>query len=217
MATMLEIPVFDASGARKGSESIDADALGGRVRTALLKQAIVAFEGAQRQGTFASKSRAMIQGSTRKIYKQKGTGNARAGSVRSPTRRGGGHAFHKIPRDFDQKMPRQMRRLARNSAILAKIQAGDAMIIDPLTFDTPKTKLFAGMLKAVGVTRGCLVAMSTRDTNVWRAGRNIPGVDIRPIADVNPFEVLKPKHVIFTREAFAALKADPEKAGKTKD
>lgn len=217
MATMLEIPVFDASGARIGSEQIDSDALGGRVRVDLLKQAIVAFELSQRQGTFATKSRGMVVGSTRKIYRQKGTGNARAGSVRTPVRRGGGHAFAKIPRDFDRKMPRRMRRLARNSAILAKIQSGGAMIIDALKFDAPKTKQFAGMLKAVGATRGCLVALKDRDTNVWRAGRNIPGVDIRALSDVNPYEVLRPRHVIFSRDAFAALKADPENLGEAKE
>lgn len=206
MATMLEIPVFDASGARIGAEQIDADALGGRVRVDLLKQAIVAYELAQRQGTFASKSRAMVDGSTRKLYRQKGTGNARAGSVRTPTRRGGGHAFHKIPRDFSQRMPRRMRTQARNSALLAKIQAGSAMIVDPIKPAEAKTKLFAGMLKKVGVKGTCLVALKDRDVSVWRAGRNIPGLDIRVLAEVNPYEVLRPRHVIFSREAFASLK-----------
>src|SRR5262249_39665076 len=162
--------VFDASGARVGSEQIEADVLGGRVRTDLLKQAVVAYQAGQRQGTFASKSRGMVDGSTRKLYRQKGTGNARAGGVRTPVRRGGGHSFHKIPRSFDQAMPRRMRRLARNSAILAKIQSGHALIVDSIKFDAPKTKLFAGMLKAVGVTGSCLVALKDRDESVWRAG-----------------------------------------------
>lgn len=214
MANVLEIPVFDAKGARIGAEQIDADALGGKVRVRLLKQAVVAYELGQRQGTFASKSRAMVHGASRKLYRQKGTGNARAGNLRTPTRRGGGHSFHKIPRDFSQRMPRRMRTLARNSAILAKIQAGDAMIIDPLATEQPKTKQFAALLKAVGAGGTCLVAMKDRDMGVWRSGRNIPGVNIKMLADVNPFEVLRPRHVIFSRDAFAALKDGSSQAAE---
>jgi len=178
------------------------------VRDALLKQAIVAYEAGQRQGTVATKSRGMVQGSSRKLYRQKGTGNARAGNLRTPVRRGGGHTFAKVPRDFSQRMPRRMRNQARNSAFLAKMQAGQVLIIDPLRFETPKTKQFAGMLKAVGVSGSCLVALQARDDSIWRAGRNIPGVNVRTLAEVHAYEVLRPRRVIFTREAFAMLKAN---------
>src|SRR5207237_8180498 len=135
MAT-LEIPGFDAQGTRVGSEQIDSDVVGGKVRVQLLKQAIVAYEGGQRQGTFASKSRGMVDGSTRKLYRQKGTGNARAGGVRTPVRRGAGHSFPKIPRDFDRAIPRRIRRLDRISAILARMGAGQALIVATIRCDT---------------------------------------------------------------------------------
>lgn len=211
MAEMLEIPVYDMSGATIGTEQIDPAALGGKVRASLLKQAIIAFEAGQRQGTMASKSRAMVHGASRKLYRQKGTGNARAGNLRTPVRRGGGHAFHKINRDFDQPLPKRMRVVARNAAFLAKIRGGSAIIIDPLKFDAPKTKVFAGMLKSVGAAGSCLVATAERDMAVWKSGRNIPGVEILPLAQVNAYHVLKPRRVIFTREAFLRLKGS-EKA-----
>jgi large subunit ribosomal protein L4 len=213
MANEIDIPVFDMSGARVGSERIDEALLGGTVRVQLLKQAIVAHESARRQGTFKSKTRAEVEGSSRKLYRQKGTGNARAGNVRTPVRRGGGHAFAKTPRQFDQPLPRRMRLAARNSAILAKMKAGKTLIIDSLRFDAPKTKRFAGMLKSVGARGACLVALAERDENVWRSGRNIQGVQVLPFAQVNAYHVLRPRQVIFSREAFDRLKSDCRKTG----
>ncbi|MEE8169986.1 MAG: 50S ribosomal protein L4, partial [Phycisphaerae bacterium] len=179
MASVIDIPVYDMAGSKLGAEQIDASLLGGTVRAPLLKQAIVAHEAACRLGTAASKSRAMVQGSSRKLFRQKGTGNARMGNARTPVRRGGGHAFAKQPRDFSVRFPRKMRRLARDSALLAKMKSGNALIIDAIRFDQPKTKAFAGMLAAVGATGSCLVTLADRNETVWRSGRNLPGIDIR--------------------------------------
>lgn len=213
MAT-IEVPVFDMSGAQLGAEQIDEAQLGGKVRVQLLKQSVVAYEAAQRQGTFASKTRAEVEGSSRKLYRQKGTGNARAGNVRTPVRRGGGHAFAKQPRDFRVELPRRMRKLARDSAILAKLQAGRVVIIDSIAFPEPKTRKFAGMLKSCGIDGSCLVALEQRDSGAWRAGRNIPGVDVLPLAEVNAYQVLRPRHVVFSRGAFGQLKSGAAAAAK---
>jgi large subunit ribosomal protein L4 len=210
---MIDVPVFDMKGASLGSEQIDEALLGGHVRYPLLKDAVVAFEASQRQGTVQTKTRAMVHGASRKLYRQKGTGRARAGNIRTPVRRGGGHTFAKINRDFTRSLPRRMRRLARNSAILAKLKSGSALIVDSIQFDAPKTKAFAGMLSAVGIKGTCLVTLSERDENAWKSGRNIPGVNVLPLEALNAYHVLQPGRVVFSRDAFTRLKSELENKG----
>ncbi len=209
---MIEIPILDMSGKQVGAESVDPALFGGKVRTQLLKQAVVAYRAGQRQGTVRQKSRAEVHGANRKLYRQKGTGRARVGPQRTPTRRGGGRAFPRRPRDFSQDLPKRMRRLARDSAILAKMQSGQTVILDQLRFDQPKTKKFAAMLTALNASRGCLVAVAVRDEGVYRAGRNIPTLAIKPLAEVNAYDVLRSRRVVFVRDAFASLMAGRQAA-----
>ncbi|MFQ5500708.1 MAG: 50S ribosomal protein L4 [Phycisphaerae bacterium] len=210
---MIEIPVLDTNGKRIGEEKLDPAILGGRVRLRLLKQAVVAYRANARQGTVATKSRGMVQGSSRKIYRQKGTGRARAGNVRTPVRVGGGRAFAKVTRDYSQKMNRKMRRLARNSAILAKAKSGTAMILSGLTFDKPATGRMAGILKAADASKGALIALDAANPNMQKSGRNIPALHMKLIQEVNAYDVLKARKLVFTPESFSALVADPVKAG----
>ena len=116
---MIDVPVYNMSGEQTGSMHIDESLLGGRGRFDLLKQAVVSWQLNQRQGSARTKSRGMVRGSTRKIYRQKGTGNARMGTVRTAIRTGGGVAFAKGKQNYSRTLPRKMRRLARNNAILA--------------------------------------------------------------------------------------------------
>lgn len=211
---MIEIPVFNMKGEQVGSEKLDPAVLGGRVRTALLKQAVVAYRNNQRQGTVQTRSRGMVEGSTRKLYRQKGTGNARAGNVRTPVRVGGGHAFAKINRDFSQKLPQQMRQLARNSAVLAKAKSGAAVILKDLKLTAPKTKQMAGMLKAIKADRGALLAVTTEDPNVRLSSRNIPNFGVKLVWDANAYDILRARMLIFTPEAFGAITKDPRTAGR---
>ncbi len=210
---MIEIPVLDTKGKRIGEEKLDPAILGGRVRLRLLKQAVVAYRANARQGTVATKSRGMVQGSSRKLYRQKGTGRARAGNARTPVRVGGGRAFAKVTRDFSQKMNRKMRRLARNSAILAKAKSGTAVILSGLKFDKPATGMMAGILKAADASKGALIAMDAANPNMQKSGRNIPALHMKLIHEVNAYDVLRARKLVFTPEAFAALVADPVKAG----
>ncbi|HUN80172.1 MAG TPA: 50S ribosomal protein L4 [Phycisphaerae bacterium] len=209
---MIEIPVLNTKGEKIGSEKLDPALFGDRVRIDLLKQAVVTYRANQRQGTVATKNRSMVAGSTRKLYRQKGTGNARAGNIRTPVRKGGGRAFPKSTRDFSMKLPRQMRRLARNSAILAKARDGAAVILDGLKFSEPKTKELVLILKAVKVDRGALLATSNADPNLYKSGRNIPSLAMKLVADVNAYDVLRARNVVFTRDAFKTLIANPETA-----
>lgn len=204
---MLTIPIFNETGAQIGAEQIDAAVLGDQPNLKLLKQALVRHEANQRQGTVAQKTRAEVEGSSRKLYRQKGTGRARMGNLRQPVRRGGGRAFPRKPRDFSQDMPKQMRRLARNHAVLAKIQSENALIVDGLQFDAPKTKRFAAMLRALKSDAGCLFATQGVDSVLYRSGRNIPDIRIMNVADLNAYEVLRGRRLIFTREAFRAFRS----------
>ncbi len=200
---MLSIPIYNPAGEKIGDEQIDEKLLGGTVSAALLKQAVVMYHANRRQGTAKTKSRGEVQGSSRKLYRQKGTGRARAGNLRTPVRKGGGHTFAKAPRDFRQLMPKKMRRLARNQAVLSKIQSADALILDGFRLAAPKTKPFAQMLAALSADRGCVLATPGVDVNLYRSGRNIPRTEILDVAELNAMHVLSRRKLIFTREAFA--------------
>ena len=210
---MIDLPVYDASGQQTGTVPLDEAKLGGKVRVRLLKQAIVMYQAARHQGTAATKSRGMVVGSTRKIYRQKGTGNARMGTVRTGIRRGGGVTFAKKARDMSKDMPKKMRRLARNSAILAKARAEEAAVIDELSMDAPKTRTMAGLLKSVGADRGCLLALGAPSENVWKSARNIPRTDVCLVGELNAYAILRRRKLLLTREAYDALMRDPVRPG----
>jgi large subunit ribosomal protein L4 len=214
---MLSVPVYNESGKQIGDEQIDEALLGGRVNAALLKQAVVMYHANRRQGTAAQKSRAQVAGSTRKLYRQKGTGRARMGNARTPIRRGGGCAFAARPREFRQSMPRKMRRLARNQAVLAKIQSSDALIVEGVKFDEPKTKRFAALLGALQADRGCLFATDGVDAALLKSGRNIPRISVVNVGDLNARDILSRRRLVFTKGAFETFRqavATPGKAGE---
>lgn len=203
---MLSIPIVNETGAQVGTEEIDAELLGGKVNPSLLKQAVVMYQANLRQGDACTKSRSEVEGSTRKLYKQKGTGRARRGMIRTPVMRGGGRAFPTGNRNFHKDMPRQMRRLARNQAVLAKIEAQNAVILDGFKLSEPKTKRFATMLRAVQGDSGCVVATAGVDPLLYKSGRNIPRTDIKDVAQLTALDVLRRRRLVFTREAFAAFR-----------
>lgn len=211
---MIEIPILNTKGEQVGSEKLDPELLGGRVRIDLLKQAVVTYRANQRQGTHKTKTRAEVHGSSRKLYRQKGTGRARAGNLRTPVRVGGGHAFAKSNRDYSKKLSKNMRRLARNSAILAKAQAGTAVIVTGLSLESPKTKTLASVLRATKSDRGALLAVASVDKNLVLSGRNIPGFCLKQVWDMNAHEVLRARRLVFTPEAFESLTKDPVLGGR---
>jgi large subunit ribosomal protein L4 len=214
---MLSVPVYNESGEQVATEQIDEAALGRTVNHRLLKQAAVMYHSNRRQGHAVQKTRAEVDGARRKIYRQKGSGRARMGNRRTCVRRGGGRAFAKKVREYRQMMPRKMRRLACHHAVLAKIQSEDALILDGLEFEEPKTKRFAAVLQAVNCERGCLFATNGVDRTLYKSARNIPRAEIMDVAQLNAFDILSRRKLVFTREAFATFRhgaaAAPEKAG----
>lgn len=202
---MITVAIHNRDGKEIESLKVDEAVLGGRVRVALLKQAIVMYHANKRVGTAATKNRSMIEGSTRKIYQQKHTGNARMGTVRTNIRRGGGVAFAKLPRDFGRDMPKKQRRLARDSAILAKLQVGNVVVVDELKFEQPKTKDFVKVLGNLKIDRSCLVTISEPDQNLYMSARNVPKIAVIKVADLNAGDICNTQKMLFTKEAFLAV------------
>jgi large subunit ribosomal protein L4 len=202
---MIELSVYNRSGQEVEKISIDESVLGGAVRYALLKQAVVMYHANKRVGTAATKSRGMVTGSGKKLYRQKGTGNARVGNRRTPVRIGGGNAFAKVARDFSQRMPRKQRRLARDSAVLAKLRKNQVVVVDELPFEKPRTRDFVSVLKSLKIDRSCLVAVKEHDENVYKSARNVEKVSVLPVADLNAGDICLRQRVLFTKEALQAF------------
>ena len=143
---MIDLAVYNIQGKEVESLKIDKDTLGGSIRYPLLKQAIVLYHANKHLGTAANKDRGMVEGSDKKLFKQKGTGNARVGNSRTGKRVGGGVTFVKEMRDFGKLMPKKQKRLARNSAILAKLLSNNIIVVDELHFEKPRTHDFVNVL-----------------------------------------------------------------------
>ncbi len=202
---MIELPVYNREGQEVERLKVDEAAFGGHVRYPLLKQAIVMHQANKRVGTAATKSRGMVEGSTRKLYAQKHTGNARAGTLRTGKRVGGGVTFAKIPRDFSQRMPQTQRRQARNSAILFKLLNDSVVVIDNLKFDKPRTRDFAAMLSKLKIDRSCLVMIPDYDDTLYKSARNIPKVAVVPVAESSAGVICNHRKILFSKEAFLSL------------
>ena len=202
---MIDVKVYNREGKEVETVQVDEALFGGEVRYPLLKQAIVMYQANKRVGTAATKSRGMVAGSTRKLYKQKGTGNARAGTVRTPVRKGGGVAFAKVARDFGKDMPKKQRRMACDSALLAKLQSGKLLVVDELRFDAPKTKEFARVMGNLKIDRSCLVTIGQQDTMLYKSARNLPKVDVMVVTDLNAGDICSKQNVLMTKEALTTL------------
>jgi len=201
---MIEIPVYNQSGKQVGGVEIDEAVLGGQVRPALLKQAYVRYHANARQGSAATRGRGQKEGSTRKLYKQKGTGNARRGAVRTNLMRGGGVAFAKSPKSWRLDMPTKMRRLANRNALLAKAVDGEIKLVDGLDFDTPSTKQFSSLLESLGINRTCLVGLADTNTATARSARNIDDVSVTLVDRFNAFDLLNHRFIVVEKAAFEA-------------
>jgi large subunit ribosomal protein L4 len=207
---MVEVPVYDMQGAKVGTLDVDEAKFGGQVNVALLKQAVVAYHTNSHQGSAATRSRGQVEGSTRKLYKQKGTGNARRGPLRTNLMRGGGVAFGKVPHRHRHSLSRQERRGALNSAILAKLLGSDLMVVEGLKLDRPRTKPMANLLAKLQVPGSCVLTLAERDDVIYRSTRNLPRVDVRTVAELNAFDVAKRRTMLLTREAMDVLLGGPQ-------
>ena len=203
------IPYLDASGAVK-TRDVEADLFAKRARRVLLKEAVIMAEARKRVGTHSAKTRSEVNGTTAKMYRQKGTGNARHGTRKAPQFRGGGMAFAKKPRDYGWAMPKRARRAALRSAIRGKIDDNEVRIVADFGIEKPRTKDFIALLEKIDVKGSFLVVPEKHSQAVWMSCRNIPGAAYRVVSDLNAYEVLRQNVLIFEE---AALKALEEKYG----
>lgn len=205
---MISLPVHDQTGKPTGrTYEFDPAELAPGINKQLLHDAVVMYEANLRQGTFKSKTRSEVAGSKKKLFKQKGTGNARMGTKRTCIRRGGGHAFAKLPTEFRQSMPKKAMRLATRMALLSKFMDGEAVVVDGLSVAQPKTKVVAGLMKNLGIGgQSCLFTVESHDPVVWKSARNIPSVAVSPAADLNAYKLLKVKRLVVTEAALKQLR-----------
>ncbi len=204
---MIELPVYDKNGKQVETISIDEAQLGGVVRPALLKQAFVMFHANTRQGSARTKNRGRVAGSTRKLYAQKHTGNARMGQVRTNTRRGGGVPFAKVKEReaYRLTMPKKMRRLANRNALLAKLADNEVRCVTDLRLETPRTADLQAVLQAVGIDRTCLLALDGANRNAALSARNLADVDTVRIEQLNVFELLNHRYLVVDKASLVAF------------
>ena len=207
---MIDLAVYNREGQEVDSLKVDESALGGSVRYPLLKQAIVMYHASKRVGTAATKGRSMAVGSGRKLFRQKGTGFARVGNRRTGKRVGGGVTFAKVARDFRKRMPKKQRKLARDSAILAKLLSNNVVVVDALDFQEPRTKDFVGVLNNLKINRSCLVTINEYNDNIYRSAKNIPRVAVMPVAQLNAGDICRHQKMLFTKEALLSLLGEDE-------
>jgi large subunit ribosomal protein L4 len=165
------------------------------------------FHANRRQGSARTKNRSRVEGSTRKLFRQKGTGNARVGNVRTNIRKGGGVAFAKLRthEDYRKDMPVKMRKLANRNALLAKLVDQEVKCFEDLKFDAPKTKDFGAMLDAIGIDRTCLVALDPANTNAQRSARNLDSVTTIAANQLNVFELLNHRYLVTDKATLQAF------------
>ncbi|MBC7834845.1 MAG: 50S ribosomal protein L4 [Phycisphaerales bacterium] len=207
----MDVPVFNILGAEVGTFSIDEQSLGGTINAALIKQAYVRYHTNQRQGSARTKNRHEVEGSTRKLYKQKGTGNARHGDRKANLFRGGGHGHSKkrTREDFRPDMPKKMRRKANRNALLAKLMDNEVRVIDSLSFEAPRTRAFIDFLGAINVDRSAIVAVAPENENIRLSARNADGVTLIGPEQLTCFELLNHRYLVISKSDLQAWLSGP--------
>jgi large subunit ribosomal protein L4 len=228
---MLTVPVYSSSGERIGEETIDPADFGGAINKQLLHDVVLMHLAARRVGTVNTRGRADVAGSGKKLFRQKGTGNARVGPKRTNKRKGGGVAFARRNRDYRYALPKKAVRIAIRMALLSKFQDNQAVVVDGLSLSKPKTQQVASIFRAirrpdlseaeaaesVGETKAAarartldrrtiLFGLPAHDQVLHSSVRNIEGVMVAPVAEFNTYDILKQRYLVLTREALAKLK-----------
>lgn len=203
----ISVRVFGTDGKPKGTVSVSKRLFGFHAPEQLLAQAVRVHLANQRHGTASTKTRGEVEGSTRKIYRQKGTGRARHGAIRAPIFVGGGIVFGPKPRDYHLTIPTRMKRRALAGALTAKLKSGDILIIDGLDKLEAKTRRMVQVLESLGVGKSTLLVVSPHADTVVRAARNIPSIDILSAHSINTYEVLAHAKVLVMKSALSDIEA----------
>jgi len=201
----MEISVYNTEGKVTGQLNLDESVFGVPMNTSVVHQAMLRQRANARVGTASTKTRSEVSGSNRKLYRQKGTGRARAGDLRSPLRRHGGVIFGPKPRSYHQAMPKKMRRLAIKCLLSSKVSDGELKVIDKLEMNDSKTKTMVSILSALGVERSALVALEKADKNAVKAASNITRIKAIQAELLNVLDLLSHNDLIMTTDAVKAV------------
>lgn len=202
---MPRVALYNIQGQQVGEVDLDERIFGGEVNEAVLHDAVVMQLASKRQGTAATRGRSEISGGGRKPWRQKGTGRARAGSIRSPLWRGGAVTFGPRPRDYGYKLPKKVRRLALRSALASKVRDGNIIVLEELKLEQPRTKEMAGILRTLAGKNKALVVTAAREPNVELSARNIPGVSFLTSEGINVYDLLAHDKLVITKDAVARV------------
>lgn len=198
---MPKVSLYNISGEQVGDIDLNDSIFGIEVNQHVLYEVVKNQLANKRQGTQSAKTRSEVRGGGKKPWRQKGTGRARQGSIRSPQWKGGGVVFAPKPRDYSYKVPKKVRRLAMKSALSSKVSNGEILVLDSLSLDAPKTKDIVKMLKDNKVANKALIVMADKDENVIRSARNIEGVETTLVSTLNVYDILKHDSFIITQDA----------------
>jgi large subunit ribosomal protein L4 len=202
----MKIDVVSMDGKKVGELELADAVFGAKVKDYLLWEVVKAQQAAKRAGTHATKTRMHVRGGGKKPYKQKGTGNARQGSTRAPHFVGGGVVFGPHPRDYSYTVPKKVKRAALASALSLRASESKLVIVDKLSFDAPKTKKLAGVLKALGLS-SALVVDGKQNQNLGKSGRNLPKSKCLPPEGLNVYDILNHPALVIARDAVKAVEA----------
>lgn len=201
---MPKVALFNIEGKQVSEMELSEVVFGAEVNTAALHQVVVALQANKRQGTQSAKTRAEVSGGGIKPWRQKGTGRARQGSIRSPQWIHGGIVFAPKPRDYRMSTPKSMRRVAMVSALSSKVRDNEMVVVDSLELAAPKTKTMVNLLKALNVKKTLIVTAESNE-NAYKSARNIEGVEIIPVNNINVYDLLKYENLVITKDAVSKI------------
>ncbi len=201
----MNIKIKNVSGAEVSDYEVQFELITNGRGTQAVHETVVAYTAAQRSGTACTKTVAEVAGSGRKPWRQKGTGRARAGYVRSPIWRGGGVVFGPKPRSFRKTLSKKTKQLALRKAMSERLKAGDVQVVDAFGLEKPSTKAFLSVCESLGIDSTALMVTDSRDENLILSARNVPYIEVVLAATLNTYEVLKCDYLVFTRRAFETV------------
>jgi len=202
---MPQVEVIGKDSKSVGKADLPDSIFGVEVKIGLLHEVVRNHNANKRQGTACTKTKGLVRGGGRKPFKQKGTGRARQGSNRSPLMKGGGTVFGPQPRDYSYKLPKKVKWLALSSALTAKLNDGEVMVVDSLSVSEPKTKLVKGMLDGLGLTKNVLMIVPEKDAALELAVRNIPKVHVARVGELNAASIIKHEKLLIAKDAIKRM------------
>jgi large subunit ribosomal protein L4 len=201
----MTVDVVNVQNEKIGSVEVRDEVFGGRIKTDLIHESVVRANAAERRGTHATKTRALVSGSGKKPWRQKGTGRARVGEIRNPLWRKGGTVFGPQPRSYEYRVPRKVEKGALRAALAQKLRDGDVVVVDTLSVAEIKTKAAAEMLKRLGIGGKALLIDTQPEDTLTLSVRNIEGVRVLPSNRVSARDVMDTRHVVLTKAALERL------------